>query len=132
MQKLKSIDYREIITILKCSLIGIVSTLIGTVIFAFVLKIANLSSTFICYINDIIRIFSIFIMTTCLKRKNVKNLMLKSLIGGVIYFLLSFVLFSILNGNFVFDITFLYNFIFSAVVSIIVAVIINLLSNKSV
>ena len=59
MQKIKSMNWSGLLNIIKCCLIGIVTTLLGTVIFAFVLKFLSLSSKFIAYINDIIKVFSI-------------------------------------------------------------------------
>ena len=131
MQKIKSINFGGVLTLIKCALIGIVCSLLGTVIFAFVLKFANLSSTFISYINDIIKVFSIFIMVMCLKRKSGEKLLVKAVFSGIIYAVLSFVLFSILNGSFSFDLTILYDLLFALIVSAICSVIINILSRKN-
>ena len=131
MQKIKSIKLSGILSLIKCALIGIVATLLGTVIFAFVLKVANLSSTFISYINDIIKVFSIFIMVTCLKRMNSDKLLIRAIFSGVVYAILSFVLFSILNGSFAFNMSFIYNLLFAIVVSAICSIIINILSRKN-
>ena len=131
MQKIKSINFGGVLTLIKCALIGIVYSLLGTVIFAFVLKFANLSSTFISYINDLIKVFSIFIMVMCLKRVSGEKLLFKSLIAGVIYAVLSFILFSILNGKFAFDLTIIYNLLFALIVSAICSVIINIISRKN-
>ena len=131
MQKIKSINFGGVLTLIKCALIGIVCTLLGTVIFAFVLKFANLGSKFISYINDIIKVFSIFIMVMCLKRKSGNKLFVKAVFSGIIYFILSFVLFSILNGNFSLDLSVLYNLLFAIVVSMVCSVIINILSKKN-
>ncbi len=132
MQKLKSIKLSGLLGIIKCCLIGIIATLIGTVIFAFVLKFANLSSTIISYINDVIKLFSIFIMITCIKRSGGDRLFLKAIFAGLIYALLSFVIFSILNGGFVFDLSLIYDLLFAIIVSAIVSVIINILNRKNV
>ena len=131
MQKIKSINFGGVLTLIKCALIGIVCSLLGTVIFAFVLKFANLSNTFISYINDLIKVFSIFIMVMCLKRKSEEKLLVKSIVAGVIYAILSFVLFSILNASLVFDLSVLYNLLFAVIVSAICSVIINILSRKN-
>lgn len=132
MQKIKSIKLSGVVNIIKCALIGIVASLIGTVIFAFILKFASLSATVISYVNNIIKVFSIFIMVTCVKRNNTEKLFFKALFAGLIYAILSFVIFSILNGSFVFNISFLYDLLFSLAVSSIVSVIINILNRKNV
>ena len=131
MQKIKSINWSGVLTLIKCALIGIVCTLLWTVIFAFVLKFANLSSTFISYINDIIKVFSIFIMVMCIKRTNGDRLLFKALISGVIYAVLSFIVFSILNGGFVFNLSFVYDLLFALIVSAICSVIINILNRRN-
>lgn len=132
MQKLKSFNWSWLLSILKCCLIGIVATLIGTVIFAFSLKFANLSLTAISYINDLIKAFSIFIMVMCIKRANGDKLLFKALLGGAIYAVLSYIVFSILNGGFVFNLSFLYDLLFSIIVAAIVSVIINILNRRNV
>lgn len=131
MQKLKSIKLTGATTILKCALIGIVSTLIGTLIFAFVLKFANLSSKFIGYINNIIKVFSMFLMIMCLKHKDSTKLMFKSIFAGAFYFVLCFIIFSILNGDFSVGTSFLYDLLFSIITSVVSSVIVNLLGHKT-
>ncbi len=130
MQKVK-FNFSGLLSIIKCVLIGIISTLIGIVIFSVVLKFADLSGTIISYVNDIIKAFSIFIMVMCIKRKDGDKLMLKAIFAGVIYAILSFVIFSILNGSFVFDLSFVYDLIFAVIVSAIVSVIINILKQRN-
>ncbi len=132
MQKMKSINWSGVINLIKCCLIGIVATLIGVVIFAFVLKFANLPSTFVCYINDTIKGFGIFITILCLKRIDDGRLLLKSIFAGLIYAVLCFVIFSILNGRFNLNLAFLYDLLFAVIVAVISAVIINLLKHKTV
>ena len=61
MQKVK-FNFSGLLTIIKCVLIGVISTLIGIVLFSVVLKFADLSGIIISYVNDIIKVFSIFII----------------------------------------------------------------------
>ena len=132
MQKIKSMNLGVVLNIIKCCLIGIVVTLLGTVIFAVTLKFANLSSKAIAYINDIIKGFSIFIMIMCVRKKDNNKLLLKSIFAGLVYSLLIYIVFSILNGKFVFDLSFLYDLLFSVIVSMIVSVIMNIIAHKNV
>lgn len=131
MQKTK-LNFSGLLSIIKCVLIGIITTLLGIVIFSIILKFADLSSMIISYVNDVIKGFSIFIMVMCLKRKAEGHLLVRALIAGVMYALLSFVVFSILNGGFVFNMSFVYDLLFAIIVSAIVSVIINILNRKSV
>ncbi len=113
-------------------MIGIVATLLGIVIFAIVLKFVDIPSNIVGYVNDAIKVISLFVMVLCLKKKNEGNLLLKSIFGGIIYAVLSFIIFSILNGGMVFNMAVVYDLIFAVVASVIVAVIVNLLHRKSV
>lgn len=131
MQKIKSNNFSGLLSIMKCCLIGIVATLLGTIIFAVILKFANLSSTFISYINDFIKVVSIFIVITCVKRNNGERLLFKAILAGLIYAFLSYIIFSILNGRFVFNLSFLYDLLFAVIVSMIVSVIINIVGHKN-
>ena len=132
MQKIKSFNWSNLLTIIKCCLIGIIVTLIGIVIFAIILKFADLSSTIINYVNDIIKVFSIFIMVMCIKRKSGDKLLFKALLSGALYAILTYIIFSILNSGFNFNLSFLYDLLFAVIVSAIVSVIINILNRKTV
>ena len=131
MQKIKSTKFEGVLNLLKSALIGIVATLIGTVIFAVVLKFANLSSNLIAYINNIIKLFAIFIMITYVKRQTGNNLLLRAIVVGILYAILSFIIFSVLNGKFVLNSSVIFDTLFAVVVSIIVAIIINVLTNRN-
>ena len=131
MQKFKSLNPSGLLNLFKCALIGIVSTLVGTLTLAVVLKFTNLNSNIISHINNIIKIFSVFIMVICIKRNNEEKLMVKVLFSGAIYTFLSFIIFSILNGAFVWNMSFIYDLIFSIIASAISFVIISILKNKT-
>ena len=131
MQKLKSINWSGFLSILKCCLIGIVVTLIGIVFFAIVLKFADLNSTVITAVNNIIKALAIFFMVFCLKKSGNGKLIVKALVAGLIYAVLSFLIFSIMNGGFMFNLSILYDLLFALIVSVIAAVILNLTSKKA-
>ncbi len=132
MQKLKSINTSNVMGVLKACLLAIVSTLIGIVIFAIILKFTDLSSGVIDYINDIIKAISIFVMVLFIKKWTDGNLLIKSIIGGLLYSVLSFVIFSILNGGFSFNMSIVYDLLFSLISAMIVAVIFNIIGRKNV
>ena len=131
MQKLKSINWSGFLSILKSCLIGIVVTLIGIVFFAIVLKFADLNSTVITAVNNIIKALAIFFMVFFLKKSGNGKLIVKALVAGLIYAVLSFLIFSIMNGGFVFNLSILYDLLFALIVSVIAAVILNLTSKKA-
>ena len=130
MQKVKSVNSGVLVNIFKCCLLGIVITLLGIVILAFILKFVDLSGVTINYVNNTIKGFAIFIMMLCIKKRNSDKLLLKSVFAGIIYAVLCFIIFSILNGSFVLDMAFVYDLLFSVVVAVIATIIINILKRK--
>lgn len=131
MQKIKSINFDSFINILKSCLMGIVTTLIGIVILAFVLKFVDLSTTTIGYINNVIKGLSIFVTILSIKKHNPSKLILKSIVAGILYAVISFVVFSILNGEFQLGLSFVYDLLFSVIVAFVITIILNLLKKKS-
>ncbi len=130
MDKVKSNKFSWIFSLLKCCLIGILATLIGTLLFAIVLKFVDFSSKTISYVNDGIKMISLFITIGCIKKVDGEKLLIKSVLAGLIYALLTFVIFSVLNGGFNFNLTFVYDLIFALVVSVIISVILNLFNKR--
>lgn len=112
-------------------MLGLVVTLVGIVIFALILKFADVSSKGIGYINDVIKAISIFIIVFCLNKKSEGKLIINSFFAGIVYSILSLVVFSILNGRFSLNLTILYDLLFSVIVALIVAIMVNLMSRKS-
>lgn len=131
MQKLKSLNFSGLVSIIKCCLIGIIFTLAGIVAFAVVLKFVDVPTMAMGYINDVIKGISIFIIVLFLKKGNKEKLLLKSALSGVIYAVLSLIIFSILNGSFVFDLTVLCDVLFALIVAVVCSIIINLLTRKA-
>ena len=132
MQKIKSFNGSSFLTVLKCVLLAIAITLIGIVILAVVLKFTDLNSTTINIINNVIKGLAIFFMMLCIKRVSDGKLLFKAIISGALYAFLSFIIFSILNGSFVFNLGFVYDLLFSVIVAIVASVILNIISQKSV
>ena len=132
MEKVKSFKFLNIFSILKCCWVAILVTLIGVVILAVVLKFADLNSTIISYVNDIIKAVAIFFMMLCIKRAGEEKLLLKAIFAGSIYAILCFVVFSILNGGFAFNLGFVYDLLFAVIVAVIVSIILNILKRKTI
>ena len=132
MNKIKSFNWSGILNVIKCCLIGVVTTLIGIVFFAIVLKFTDFSNVIISYVNNAIKAIAIFVMILCLKRKGVDRLLFKAVFCGAIYAVLCFIIFSILNGAFVFNMSILYDLLFSIIVSVIASIIINISFRKNV
>ena len=129
---MKKNKLKNTFSIIKASLIGVVVNLLAVLIFAIVLKFANLPLNIISYINNGIKILSIFIMVVFLKKFSTGNLFISSLLSGVLYALLSFFIFSILNGGIILDMTTLYDVVFAVIASIATSIIVNVLKRKNV
>ena len=130
MEKVKSNKFSSVFSILKCCLIGVVVTLIGTLVLALILKFADLSSNVVSYLNDVVKMLALFTTISCLKKVDGQKLILKSIFAGIIYAILCFVIFSILNGRFAFNLSILYDVLFAVIVAVIVTIIINLFRKK--
>ena len=102
--------------------VALIISLILVVVAAFAIKIFNLGDKAIIIINQIIKSLSILIAgLLCLKLPN--NGWLRGFIVGVLYVLLAFVVFSLLSGEFCFDLTLLNDLALCGVSGLIVGII---------
>lgn len=109
--------------LLKGVLISICVSLVGIFIFALVLKFINISDFVIKIINQIIKILSVFLgVKVCLKRDRSKTL-IKGLIVGVLYTILSYFIFSLLVSSFSFGLNLIYDVVFLGLAGMLCGVI---------
>lgn len=109
--------------LLKGSLMALSVSLILICIFAFVLRFCDISSEAIKPINQVIKIVSILIGTFYgLKKCNEMGLITGFSIG-ILYTILAFVTFSILNGGFSFDRSLINDLIFGGIAGAIGGVV---------
>lgn len=126
MQKLKSLNLSWFLSVLKCCLIGLVVTLIGVILLAFLMKFIDFSSGIVNYLNNIVKAIALFVVSICLKKSSGDKLLIKLVLAGAIYAILTFVVFSILNGKFIFDASLIFNMLFCVIVALIAGIILNL------
>ena len=131
MDNVKSNILPKMLNIIKCAMFAVVITLIGTIFLAVILKFVDLSSTAIEWLNNVIKVISLFILVKLIKKTNEGKFLLKAVIGGAVYAVLSFLIFSILNGSVVFNLNFVYDLLFSIIVSVLVAIISSVLTHKN-
>ena len=129
-EKLKKINLTAIINILKASLIGVVISIILVLLFAFVLKFVDLNSGAISLVDQIIKVISVFIAVVMLNKANDEGLLLKGILTGAVYSIITFIVFSILNGGFNLGIGVLTDIAFSALVGGASAILLNLIKKK--
>ena len=108
-----------IFQILKGILVAVCFSLIGILLFALSLRFFDMSDLGIKIVNQIIKTLSILSgCFVCLKADR-KNGLVKGILISVLYTIVSFFLFSILNGEFSFSVSILFDLLFSFVVGAI-------------
>mgnify|MGYP004457075893 FL=1 len=116
-------DKSFLLAIIKGSLIALCISLVGILIFAFILKFASISDKAIRPINQIIKGVSVLIGVFVAMRKVDKMGLVGGLLIGLVYTILAFVVFSILDGNFVFNLTLLNDLLFGGIMGAICGII---------
>lgn len=119
----------NIVKIIKSSLVGVITSILLVLLFAFVLKFIDLNSGVIAVVDQIIKIISIFIAILVLS-KNVDKLLIKGLLVGITCSVLTFIVFSILNGGINFSIAIFTDIAFSALVGGVGAILLNIIKRK--
>lgn len=131
--KIKSISLKNnnsVLTVLKGAIIALVISLLSILAFAFIIKLTGLNDNLIKPINQVIKVLSIFIGCLLAFKKDGEKTLIKGGIIGVLYIILAFVLFSILNGSFDFSAGIFLDILFGLIVGVICAIICNLFRKK--
>lgn len=104
-----------ILKYMKAMLISLIITFAGIIVFAFVIKYANLSDSVIAPVNLVIKGVAIFFGAFHLTKKGSKGL-INGMLFAVIYTIMAFSIFSILAGTFVLGLGLIADFAFATVV----------------
>lgn len=113
----------NLLKIINSTVISIALTLVFILIFAFIIRFSNLDEKWIFPINQVIKVISLFIgMLIAFKKYKNKGL-ISGIIVGFLYYILSFIIFSILQGSLVLSIKNLYDLLLTMVMSGIIGVI---------
>ncbi len=127
MEKIKGNMSNFWLCVTKGTIVSLCIVMVAILIFAFIVKWASLSESVINPVNQVIKIVAIFFgVWACLKKSSEKYLY-KGMLVGALFSVLSFLLFSALNGSFSIDLTFLWDLIFATAIGLISAVIIKIL-----
>ena len=129
-EKLKKLNLATISNIVKASLIGVVVSILLVLLFAFVLKFVDMSSSVISIVDQVIKILSILAAVLTLNKIDNEGLLFKGLLVGVVYAIITFVVFSTLNGGFNLSGAILSDIIFSTLVGGVAGILINIVKNK--
>ena len=117
MAKLKAKFNSPILAnIFKGAIIAVSITLVLILLFAILIKIANIPDSVITPVNQVIKIVSIFVgCFQTLKKYPQKGLITGASIGAV-YTILAFLVFSLLGGTFSINLSFLSDLFFSLII----------------
>ena len=130
MKEKFKVNPTNIIATVKASLVGVVTSILLVLLFAFILKFVDLNSGAITTIDQIIKIISILLAVLVLGKSSSDKLLLKGLIVGAIYSVITFIVFSILNGGVNLSIAIFTDIAFSALVGGVSAILVNLIRKK--
>jgi len=122
-QTLKQTKSKYIFQILKGALLAVIISLIGILFFAFIIKITGLSDGWIMPINQVIKAVSILIGVVLALKKMPERGLIKGLFIGLVYTIIAFFVFSLLNGKFEFDKTILNDVLFGSIMGAICGII---------
>ena len=128
--KLKKFNMSTFVSVLKASLIGVIASILLVLLFAFVLKFVDLNTGVISIVDQIIKILSVFLAVVTLNKVNSEGLLVKGLLIGALYAIITFVVFSLLNGGFNLGVGILADIAFSALVGGVSAILLNIISKK--
>ncbi len=109
--------------IIKGVSIALSISLVAILLFAFLLRWTNISDSLIAPVNQVIKGVSIFLGVLFGLKKVKKNGIINGLLIGFFYTILAFLVFSLLDGAFNFDRSFLNDLIFSLVTGAICGII---------
>ncbi len=126
--KVRSVDSSKpknklLLSVLKGSLVSLCFSLVGILIFAFILKFTNISDSVINPVNQVIKAASVLLGVFIGLKKEKEMGLVSGLLIGLIYTVVAFLVFSILDGCFVFDRTLLNDILFGGISGAICGII---------
>lgn len=109
--------------VLKGALAAITVSLVAILLFAFIIKLTSIGDSFISPLNQAIKGISILMGCFYALKQTNSNGLVKGILVGVLYTMLSFLIFSLLNGQFGYSKTFVNDLLFGAIIGAICGVI---------
>lgn len=119
-----------ILSVISGTFIAVISTLIGVLIFAGVIKISDLSYGVIKPVNQFIKVLSVFL--GCFFGIKGNKGLIKGILIGVLSTFLTYVIISIMGKETLFSLAFLIDIIFSVIIGGIVGIIVVNIRRKGI
>ena len=126
-----SIKNSNMLNLLKGTLAAVSTTLILILLFALLIRFFDISDSWIFPVNQVIKVISLFVGIISTIKLDSKNGFLKGLLLAISYFLLSYIVFSILQGRLAFALTNLYDFLITALMGGIIGIIVVNIKRKN-
>lgn len=123
MDSVKSDKKQLFVSLLSAVLVSVASTLIMILLFALIIRYFNVSDNFIFPINQVIKCVSLLLGIMIMLQKNNSKGFVKGILLALTYFILSNVVFSILQGGFTFRISNLYDMLLTTLIGGIIGII---------
>ena len=121
----------QFLSILSGTIVAVAITLVLILLFALIIRFFNVADSWIFPINQVIKVISLFVGTIVVLKKQKKSGFLNGLLISVLYFFLSYIIFSILQGNFAFNLSKIYDLLLTALMGGIIGIItINVVKNR--
>ena len=118
------------LAIAKGVVCGLCVSLVGILLFAFILRFSSISDKVIAPVNEVIKGVSIFCGVFVGLRKYKKMGLLNGILIGFLFTVVAFLVFSLLDGTFSFDRTLLNDIVFGSIIGAICGIIcVNLKKN---
>ena len=121
------VEQKAVFPIIKGAFFAVFASLVLVLIFAFIIKLTNLSDSLVKPINQAIKVLSILAGVFYAARRNKGQRLLKGIFVGAIYVVLSFIVFSILDGSFNLSVTILNDLLFGAIAGGVSGIIVSLI-----
>ena len=110
--------------ILKGALVAVSATLILILVFAVLVRFFSIPDGWIFPINQVIKVISLIFGTIVMLKTTKEKGFVKGLILGLVYFVLSYFVFSILQGNFKISIKNIYDLVLTTLMGGLLGIII--------
>ena len=110
--------------ILKGALVAVSATLILILVFAVLVRFFCIPDGWIFPINQVIKVISLIFGTIVMLKTTKEKGFVKGLILGLVYFVLSYFVFSILQGNFKISIKNIYDLVLTTLMGGLLGIII--------
>lgn len=119
----KNTNLSPFLSVVKGSFWGVAFSLICVLVFAFIIKFTSISENSIQPINQIIKGLSILVACFIASKTLNSHGWLNGIFVGFLYTILSFLIFSILNGQIFFGLSTLNDLVFGSIMGMIAGII---------